>query len=293
MTIPSPELLTVATHKNWIAEEFAATNLIEVKQNFGLSAPLYPKEKSVAWWMPTETASRFQYAGINLNLLTVDAEWLSRVPENLTLRNIWTGTITEALYRGETGLAFCKPAEVKIPNAPAKWIEIDYFLSELLALSVPKDMKIQISNKFLDIKSEFRCFVNKGLVTTVATYLNNGNIFGGYDFERDAKMEELAKQYASEVIAVMKQDQPSSYVLDIGLLKTGEFFVIEGNPVWASNPYDCDKIEVVKAVIEGSTTYGDQYTHGKFQWGQDPYLKQYAETKAKLKIDDYTKEGAS
>lgn len=283
-----PDLLIVATHKNWIAEEFAEANYIQVKQNLGFSAPLFDKEKSVAWWMPTETASRFLYAGIPLNLSTVDAAWLSRVPEELTLRPIWTGTILEAIQKGFNALAYCKPAEVKISSIPAQWIEVDSFVQELLALKLPTDMKIQFSPKFLKIKREYRCYINKGEVTTVATYLDGSITFGGDGFVRDGAGEEIAKQFATEVVATMKQDQPSSYTLDIGQLDDGSFFVIEANPVWASNPYDCDKTEAIKAVIEGSTTYNNQQTHGEFQWYSDPYLLQYANTKAKLALEDYS-----
>lgn len=282
-----PDLLIVATHKNWIAEEFANAKYIEVKQNFGFSAPLYNKEKSVAWWMPTETASRFLYAGVPLNLSTIDAQWLSRVPEELTLRPIWTGTIQEARQKGFDTLAYCKPAEVKISSIPAQWIEVDSFVQELLALKVPTDMNIQFSPKFLNIKREYRCYVNNGKVTTVATYLDKGITFGGENFVRDEAGEEIAKQFASEVVATMKLDQPSSYTLDIGQLDDGNFFVVEANPVWASNPYDCDKTEVIKAIIEGSTTYENQLTHGGFQWYPDSYLLQYANTKTKLAVEEY------
>lgn len=286
-----PDLLTVATQRNWIAEEFAATNYIEVIHNFGLSAPLYPPEKGVSWWMPSETASRFAYAGVPLNLATIDAEWLFRVPKDLTLRDIWVGTIAEARRMNLTHLAYCKPAEVKIPDAPAQWIEVDYFLDSLRALGVPDEMKIQLSSTLLAVAYEYRCFVNHGVVTTVATYLNHDTIFGGDLFQRDYFGEELAKQFATDVVAVIGKDQPCSYTLDIGRLSNGPFFVMEANPVWASNPYDCDKIEVVKAVIEGSTTYGDKQTHGQFQWAPEAYLTQYASSKQKLPIDHFDKRG--
>jgi hypothetical protein len=286
-----PDLLIVATHKNWIADELAQTKIIEVRHNFGLSAPLYPPEKSVAWWMPTETASRFARAGVPLNLATIDVEWLSRVPEDLTLRDIWVGTIAEARRMNWTHPAYCKPAEVKIPDAPAQWIEVDCFLDSLRALGVPDEMQIQLSSTLLAVAYEYRCFVNRGIVTTVATYLNHDTIFGGDLFQRDYFGEELAKQFAADIVAVMGKDQPSAYTLDIGRLTNGSFFVMEANPVWASNPYDCDKVEVVKAVIEGSTTYGGQQTHGRFQWAPEAYLTQYAQSKAILPLDRYDERG--
>ena len=83
-----PDLLTVVTHRNWIAEEFEATNYIPVKHSLGFSAPIYPKDKTIAWWMPTETAARFLRAGVPLNLSTLDAEWLTRVSRGYTKREI-------------------------------------------------------------------------------------------------------------------------------------------------------------------------------------------------------------
>ena len=52
--------------------------------------------------------------------------------------------------------------------------------------------------------------------------------------------------------------------------------------MWASNPYDCDKTEVVKAVIQGSYTLGSEKTHGRFQWELDPYLTWYAQRRPLL-----------
>ena len=282
-----PDLLVVATHKNWIAQEFAETGYIPVKHNFGVSAPLYPKERSIAWWMPTETASRFLYAGVDLNLATLDAEWLSRVPRGMTGRTIFTMTIQEAILSGYKQHGFCKLAEVKIPDIPAQWIEIDYFTEILLQARVPLDTKIQVSFGLLEIDTEYRCFVNNKEVTTVATYRNKNNIFGQPDFVRDLRGEEWAKDYAKVVSKFMYDDQPISYTLDIAQLSKGRMVVIEANPVWSSNPYDCNKVEVIKAIIEGSTTYNNQKTHGKFQWVLDPYLKQYAESRSKLVLDDY------
>ena len=281
----NPDILSVVTHRNWIAEEFEATGYIPVKHSLGFSAPIYPEDKTIAWWMPTETAARFLRAGVPLNLSTLDAEWLTRVPRGYTKREIWIGTVEEVLKHGWKHLAYVKPAEVKISGAPAQWIEIDYFIEELLALKVPKETKIQITPEYLDINSEYRCFVNQGQITTSATYLNEGSAFGGEEFKRNLKIEESAKKFALEVVKIMGEDQPTSYTLDIGMLSNGELFVVEGNPVWASNPYDCDKIEVIKAVIEGSATGKNQKNHGKFQWALDPYLEHYALSKPLIPVD--------
>lgn len=277
-----PDLLIVATHKNWIADEFADTGYVDVKHSFGLDVPIFPEDKSVAWWMPTEVAARFARSGAELNLATIDAEWLTRVPKVLLGREVWVGTARKALELGISYPAYCKPAEVKISAAPAQWIEVDYFVNNLLQLGVPEETKVQVTSTFLDIKYEYRCFVNQGSVVAVATYLTPEGIFGQDSFTRNVAGEERAQEFAQEVTSVMGADQPCAYTLDIAELATGELIVMEANPVWASNPYDCDKLEAVKSVITGSRTQGGAKTHGKFQWELDPYLTWYAQRRPLL-----------
>lgn len=48
------------------------------------------------------------------------------------------------------------------------------------------------------------------------------------------------------------------------------------------------RLMLSQSIIEGSTTYESQITHGEFQWRPDPYLLQYANTKAKLALEDYS-----
>lgn len=232
--------------------------------------------------MPTETAARFVRAGVLLNLETLDAKWLTRVPKEYTKRNIWVGTINEAINHGRKELAYVKPAEVKISDAPAQWIEVGYFIENLLALKVPKEAKIQISREYLKIKSEVRCVVNNNKVTTSATYLNDGIAFGGELFQRNFKAEEEGRIFAQEVVDAMSDDHPTAYTLNIGLLDNGEYFVVEGNPIGASNLYDCDKIEFIKAIIEGSNRDKE---YGRFQWILDPYLEYYANSKPVIPVE--------
>jgi len=277
-----PDLLIVATYKSWIADEFAETGYVDVKHSLGLEVPIFPEDKPVAWWMPTEVAARFARAGAELNLATIDAHWLTTLPEDLLGRDIWVGTARQALDLGMKELAYCKPAEVKISAAPAQWIEVDYFVNSLLQLGVPEEIKIQVTKTFLDIRYEYRCFVNQKQVTTIATYLTPTGVFGQDGFTRNLSGEVLAADYAQRAVAAIGENQPCAYTLDIAELATGELVVMEANPVWASNPYDCDKTEVVKAVIQGSYTLGHSKTHGSFQWELDPYLTWYAQRRPLL-----------
>lgn len=285
LILPQATLLTVVTHRNWIAEEFASAEVIPVRQDFGFSAPVYSINKAVAWWMSTEFATRLIRATVPLNLATINAEWLTELPRALLLRDIQVGTLAQVKSLGFQHLAYCKPAEVKISDAPAQWVEIDYFVEHLLSLGVPPDTKIQFASDFLDIKTEYRCFINNKKVATVSTYLNEGVAFGGEGLVCDLVNENKAKEFATYALSIIGDNQPIAYTLDVGQLSNGEFFVVEANPAWASNPYDCDKVEAVKAIVAGSTTYGANQTHGRFQWRPDPYLQYYANKKPKLKLD--------
>lgn len=285
------DILTVVTHRNWIAEELGAAQVVPVRQDFGFSAPVYPKENPVAWWMSTEFAARLIRAGVGLNLATISSEWLTELPRELLLRDIWAGTLAEAKALGFQHFAYCKPAEVKIWEAPAQWIEIDYFVEHLLSLGVPAETKIQCTPEFLDIKTEYRCFVNNREVTTVSTYLNDGIAFGGDGLVRDPFAENRAKEFAKHAVSIIGENQPIAYTLDVGELANGALFVLEANPVWASNPYDCDKAEVLKAILAGSATFNNQETHGRFQWEPDAYLKYYANKKPKLNLEYFDIDG--
>ena len=273
------KLLVVATHRKWIADRLAEQENVPVRYDPGFDAPLLPSSVRTGWWMPTEHAARLLRAGLEISLSAPGPAWLTRVPHEYTGRSIWEGSVKDVRRCGISS-GWCKPAEAKIEAVPADWWDdTAEFADALTAAGAPDSVRVQITPTRLNISAEYRCFILNKEVAAVSLYLRNGETYDpSWDSLPDFFIKDAAA-FAAQICVQMETDQPVSYTLDVAMLESRRWIVLEGNPVWSSNPYEADPAGVVNAVMNGSTG-----PHGDFTWVPDPWIVQYAEKRALLKV---------
>jgi hypothetical protein len=273
---PDADLLIVASHRRWIADDLATADVIPVVADPALDAPTLPHGIRAAWWTPAEHAARLMHSGLNLQLLSAGTAWLSRVPTGLLGRPVWSGTVDSLTDAPPYG--WCKPAETKVESLPAAWYDtVDEFRVQLALLDAPGLMPVQVSPVRLDLTDEYRCFITQGNVTAVGAYLHAGETWDpAWDRTPDPSRA-AAAMFAQEVLNTLGTDQPPGFVLDVGRCANGSWVVIEANASWSSNIYGCGpRAGVISSIVAASThddwALGGTRTVVPWQWLPDPWI---------------------
>jgi hypothetical protein len=187
--------------------------------------------------------------------------WLfDTLPRRYSQRYITTVTVKEFKRRIDTyGAGFYKPAGFKCPDFPAQWItSAPAALDLMLDIGLPSNSHIQISDTYLDILAEFRCFCVGRSVKACSPYLGDP----GYRVN-------VAKRYAQLVLDDLSDNAlPPAFVMDVAYDSKRGWLVVEANPAWSSNPYDCESEGVVQTVLHANLGPTSSY----WQWEPDPYL---------------------
>lgn len=280
-----PDILIVASSRRWVADDFASAGLsTPVRHDAGMFVPVLTGIERPAWWTPTEHAARLMRAGVVMPLVSPGPYWLSRVPEDLLGRSVWTGplvNIRHAIQPISRG-GWCKIAEAKVPDLDAKWwdrIE-DFrdaahgFGSSEHAIGLPEESVVQVTQTHLDIESEHRSFVRRtadGWTFASSWYLTNDPVTGEtgiWDPDLGGTSNDPAP-FVNTVIDAMGDDQPPAYVLDVAKLTSGRWVVLEANPAWSAATYGCDMVEVMKTVL-AAVDYAGQWP--QWAWRPDPWI---------------------
>lgn len=282
------EVLVAATIRAWVAEELraGAAGRIEVRHDFGLDLPVIAT--TTAWWTPAEHAARLLRAGAGLELSAPGPAWLSRVPEELSGRPVWSGTLSQLGEAPRAGYA--KAAEAKVEGLPAAWWDdTGDFAAAAAAAGLGPDAWVQVSPRLLSIAEEHRCYVAEGEVVATSPYLLADGSTYEEGWEARADLDHAgARGFASEATAALGADQPPAYVLDVARLDDGSWVVLEANPAWCSGFYGCELGAVVEVVVASSVTPAPggpvrASLHGAWAWRPDPVLVAYAEGRALLR----------
>jgi ATP-grasp domain, R2K clade family 2 len=148
-------------------------------------------------------------------------------------------------FKRPTSSAFIKPADQKLfparvytANAPIVGLE-----------HLQPDDPILIS-EVVTFSREYRFFIRDRQVLTGSIYLLADEIPQvpiGYEGEGDP-LWQGAIEFARQVASQTKLELPRSVVLDVGLVESGKWAVIEFNPVWASGIYGCDPLRVLECL---------------------------------------------
>jgi ATP-grasp domain, R2K clade family 2 len=141
---------------------------------------------------------------------------------------------------------FIKPADQKLfsarvytPNEPIPGLE-----------SLHPDDPILVSD-VVEFVREYRFFILGRTVRTGSIYWledHMPDVPVGYEGEGDPLWAE-AISFAQRVCTESFVQLVDSFVLDVGLLDTGAWAVIEFNPTWASGIYACDPFGVLECLV--------------------------------------------
>ncbi len=269
--------IIVTTTANWVSEEVRdglAANEFNVIKDYGFDIPL-SSENIYAWWMPAAHAARVIRAMPEIMFTSPSSSWLSTVPEKLLGRKISVLTLQDLLNGEFTGKLWAKPAEAKVEPFPAMFYSCDELKKVALDYSLELSMEVQYTETNIPFNWEHRFHILNGEVIAGSPYLVDGISFNdGVSWD---KYQE-AFEYAKYAVLELGNNQPSAYVLDVGMDEsTGTWFIVEGNPAWCSGFYGSDMNKVILCIHE-SMKYDSEW-----QWIPDPHLEKMASRKVLLK----------
>lgn len=159
---------------------------------------------------------------------------------------------------------FIKPANFKCPQLEAQWVDSHSTAKMIVETAdLPLDSKIQVSDRWLEIETEYRCFMLDGLCVGVSIYAG--------DPSQGRSVDALARDY-SEMILRKAGKYPRAFVLDVAITRSNGWVVIEANPAWSSNPYDCGGPNIVDTILAANGSHALDGEVDEFAWKPDPYI---------------------
>ncbi len=204
---------------------------------------------------------------LGIVLLEPPFHWLADLPEKYRKRKVIFTTLADA--RQHRQRAFIKPADDKCFPAQVYNSGDELPKSDVLSDSTP----VLISD-VVRWEVEFRCFVLEGKVATFSPYLRNGELAQDQDGNWTASPEETqeALQFVASVLADSQVQLPPSVVVDVGVIESSGWAVIEANPSWGSGIYGCDASKVLDVIARGCVKLGSLNASDK-QWVIDRTVK--------------------
>ena len=167
-------------------------------------------------------------------------EFLPKLPAKWRGRDVQLTTLAEA--RKILTRAFIKPTNEKCFDAKVYWTG-----AELPPLGVlPGDLPVLVQ-AVVQWEVEFRCFCLDRKVVTLSPYWRNDCLAQAEDGSWPASLEELqcAKEICERVLASDSIELPAAIVLDVGVIESFGWAVIECNAAFASGIYGCDPVAVL------------------------------------------------
>lgn len=121
---------------------------------------------------------------------------------------------------------FIKPAtEVKLFTGDV--IENDRLLNTFKTFYDVNPETLLYVSEVINIQSEYRCFVHKGVLKGIQYYLGDFKKYPNYKV-----IEEIISKY---------EKQPIAYTVDVGVTDNNETIIVEINDMWAIGSYGFNK----------------------------------------------------
>ncbi|MFF0739375.1 ATP-grasp domain-containing protein [Streptomyces sp. NPDC004111] len=179
--------------------------------------------------------------GLPVALLAPDGGWLAALPHEFTRRRLTLSTLGAA--RELPGPLFVKPPTDK--SFPAAVYADGGRLPS--GPRLPPGLSVQISEVVM-WAAEFRLYVLDGAVRTGSQYATYG-LLDSEPLTSAHRHHDAVLAFAGDVLAACAGTLPSAVVLDVGLLATGEWAVVEANMAWFSSCYAADPEQVLDVVL--------------------------------------------
>ena len=197
-------------------------------------------------------------ADLGVALLEPPVEWLPGLPAHYRQRDVRLAMLEEArrLHRR----AFVKPADEKCfapvvidsgPELPGEDI-------------LPGNTRILIADA-VRWEVEFRCFVRERKVVTLSVYLRRGELAQSPDGTWIDERTEAAHEFATSVCTNPAVALPPAVVVDVGLIESRGWAVVEANAAWGSGIYGSDPSAVLP-VVPRSCLRADAVTADDDRW---------------------------
>jgi hypothetical protein len=221
--------------KACIAEKWQVTRAHDWK------VPDISPEQVVVYGEPLFAQHVAQTLGLRLQEPPVD--WLPRLPLRWRGREVRLTSLAEA--RTVTTRSFIKPAEAKCFEARVYASGAELPPPGPLAEDLPV-----LVQEVVTWTSEFRCFVADRKVETLSAYWRDGlpaRTEDGLWTASDAELQE-ARRFCESVISENSVPVPEAVVMDVGVIESHGWAVIECNAAWASGIYGCDPAAVLRVL---------------------------------------------
>ncbi|WP_435612429.1 ATP-grasp domain-containing protein [Streptomyces sp. bgisy159] len=177
---------------------------------------------------------------LGVGLLEPPADWLARLPRELTGRDIACTTIDAA-----RGLR--RPAFVKPPNDKSFPARVYPDGSRLPGPDAVDGTEPVLVSDIVAFAVEYRLFLLDGEVRTGSRYAVGGDLDVA-PLEADPRRGEVLA-FASRLAGT---GLPSAIVVDVGLVADAGWAVVEANAAWASGHYACDADAALKVVLRAA-----------------------------------------
>ncbi|MFA5566604.1 MAG: ATP-grasp domain-containing protein [Acidimicrobiia bacterium] len=279
------DVVAVASVKRWLAEDFVGaveTFGVPVVWTVGFSYPDLAEYVNPVWWAPTEYAARLLHAGVAFETVSPGPLFMSGLDETMTGRVVHSlrfKQFKKLVAAGELASGFVKLSEVKTDLCPAGWYpDLGEFVGFGETAKIPDDTMLELSTTRLQLVNEYRVFVANQNVLQVVPYRLGDLWWEPGLIDVCDPLGEAAKRFAGEVVSGLGTNQPAGWVLDIGVTHSGQWVVVEGNPVWSSGLYDTNPRNALVA-IDAAFNAGPG---GLWRWEPDPWLVTQAQKKVVL-----------
>jgi len=177
---------------------------------------------------------------LGLGLLEAPANWLARLPRELTCRDIEFTTVAEARQ-------LRRPAFVKPPNDKSFPARVYPDGSGLPGPDAVDDAEPVLVSDIVAFAVEYRLFLLDGEVRTGSRYATGGELDVAALKEDPHHGEVLA--FAGQLASLQL---PSAIVVDVGLIDGTGWAVVEANAAWASGHYACDADAALDVVLRAA-----------------------------------------
>ncbi|MFI7502775.1 ATP-grasp domain-containing protein [Streptomyces sp. NPDC049687] len=182
---------------------------------------------------------------LGVGLLEAPEDWLSRLPYELTLRDVEFITIARARQ-------LRRPAFVKPPNDKSFPARVYPDGSGLPGADAVEGTEPVLVSDIVAFAVEYRLFLLDGEVRTGSRYATRGGLDVAPLAEDPRREEVLA--FAGRLAGT---GLPSAVVVDVGLIDGSGWAVVEANAAWASGHYACDADAALDVVLRAARPEGE------------------------------------
>jgi len=197
-------------------------------------------------------------------LLGAGGDWLASLDQDFLKREVCCSTLGDV--RRQKKAAFVKPVVSK--SFPAGVYRGDRLPTETAAL--PHDFAVYVAEP-VTWETEFRAFILEEKVQTLSAYRYMSRALTTHEqaLPVPTSVEAEAINFCEAVVRVV--DCPPAFVLDVGMIRSRGWAVIEPNECWAAGIYTCDPTKVLEVLRRASVPVA-QLTPADQKWDLETHF---------------------